>query len=446
MYHIEQVDLPGELVDFDEEQELLDELFKEKMVPLEVIRGVISTGFLTFEQLLERYEPALIGYIDEESVALLKFLQDAAYLQEVWSWLSDTDSYKQWMHIYIENRDRLSEIVNYYRNHLDYGYDLARSALDAKNELYLAQTQPGEPQNFDLDGYKGVYEEPDTEFIQVSVPGDGNYDYLLDDPEEDYLYEERGIPSVPIQQEEDLEMKPTEYLSLRHSGVGKLVQKVRRTAVSYRRENYIQRRDWEKLGLHYKPDYLDELKLQEMTKTRLKSSLKLITKKLNKLLIYGIPKKDVLLLLMDGVYIDSLSYDINIPGEGTLQQFGKDFADHVLDNAQAMQDPPGWHDAHEHGYAEAIEKTDFFAEISYDDSRVETSALFNKLVIEHILQGASVKDPYKNAYHGHKMHSPYWALMPIANAVIMDQPTTKPCVSFTKQPMLVATWNALEIE
>jgi hypothetical protein len=56
MEYVEQVDLPGELVDYDEQQALISQLFVPKMIPLEVIKGVMSTGLLTFEQLLARYE------------------------------------------------------------------------------------------------------------------------------------------------------------------------------------------------------------------------------------------------------------------------------------------------------------------------------------------------------------------------------------------------------
>jgi hypothetical protein len=404
MEYMEQVDLPGELVDYDEQQALISQLFVSKMIPLEVIRGVISSGLLTFDKLLARYEPVLIGFVDEESQALLKVLQDGAYLQQVWSWLSDTEGYKQWVHIYIENRDRLTEIARTYRTHPDYGFDLARSAQEAKNELYLAQTQPGEPEDLNYDSYTGAHDVPETDYVQVPVPGDSDYPHYLDDPEENYYHEDRGISSIPIQQAEDMELKPVEYLNLRHSDVGKMIEQIRRTAVSYRKRNYILRRDWMRLGLPCKPKYLDEAQLEHILRVRMGTGLKVITQKLTNLLDKGVPKQDVLLILMDGVYIDFLAREITIPCEGqTLQDFAINFADEVLDHAHALQDPPGWRVSDEYAYAEVIDGLDFFSQVPYDDSRVEFSTTFNRIVIENILQSASVKDAYKNAYHGYKM-------------------------------------------
>jgi hypothetical protein len=135
--------------------------------------------------------------------------------------------------------------------------------------------------------------------------------------------------------------------------------------------------------------------------------------KLTDLLVRGIPKQDVLLLLMDGVYIDFLSRKITIPGEGcTLQQFAQNFADEVLDHAHALQDPPGWREADEYDYAERIEKLDFFSQVPYDDSRVELSSLFNKIVIENILQGAASRMRTKTLITDTKWHSLLWAPMP----------------------------------
>lgn len=404
MEYIEQVDLPGELVDYDEQRELMSQLFAPKLIPLEVIKGVMSTGLLTFDQLLARYEPALIGYLDEESQALLKVFHDGAYLQEAWSWLGDTNGYKQWVHIYMENCDRLSEIASYYSTHPDYGFDLTQSAQDAKNELYLAQTQPGEPTDFNYDGYTDIHQEPDTQYIQILVPGDGDYPHYLDDPEENYFHEDRGISSIPIQQAEDLELKPVEYLNLHYSDIGKIIEKVRRTAVSYRKRNYILRRDWKKLGLPCKPKYLDEAQLEQILKNRMGTGLSRITEKLSDLLVQGVPKQDVLLLLLDGVYIDFLSRRITIPSEGcTLQQFAQDFADEVLDHAWALQDPPGWYTSDEHFYFSQLDKTDINDFVLYSDEKVEYSKGFNAVVLEHILAGASVKDAYRNAYHHNLM-------------------------------------------
>jgi hypothetical protein len=215
--------------------------------------------------------------LDEESQALLKVLQDGAFLQQVWSWLSDTQEYKQWVHIYIENRDRLTEIARYYRNHSDYGFDLARSALDAKNELYLAQTQPGEPEDFNFDRYTGVHEEPDTEYIQVSISGDGDYPLTWMTLRRITIMRIGGH-SIPIQQAEELELKPVEYLNLRFSDVGKMIEQVRRTAVAYRKRNYILRRDWKRLGLPCKPKYLDEAQLEHILKARMGTGLNNISR------------------------------------------------------------------------------------------------------------------------------------------------------------------------
>jgi hypothetical protein len=404
MEYVEQVDLPGELVDYDEQQAVLKELFAPEKVPLDVIKCVMRTGFLTFKQLLERYEPVLIGCLDEESQALLKILQDGEYLQQVWSWIGDSQGYKQWVHIYIENRDRLTAIADYWRNHPDDRFDFAYLAQEAKNELYLAQTQPGEPRNFDLDGYTGIEDEPDYEYIQVNVPGEGNYSHYLDDPEENCFYELREVTSIPLQQEEQQELKPVEYLNLRFSDVGKMIEQVRRTAVSFRKQNYRLRRDWKRLGLPRKPRYLDESCLEQILKTRLGTGLTVIREKLKKLLQEGIPKQDVLLLLLDGVYIDFLSQEIHLPSGGdTLHEFAQNFADDVLDQAYALQDPPGWVEADEYEYAERLEKEEEFLQIPYDDTQIEYSSIFNRIVIENILQGASIKDAYKRAYHGYKM-------------------------------------------
>jgi hypothetical protein len=74
-----------------------------------------------------------------------------------------------------------------------------------------------------------------------------------------------------------------------------------------------------------------------------------------------------------------------------------------LDYAQSIQDPPGWHEASEAHYSQLIDKIDPSNSLLYDESRVEWSRLFNEVVLEHIFNGASVKDAYKQAYHACKM-------------------------------------------
>ncbi len=156
--------------EYDEEQAILHSLFTSKChLSLDVIRGVIASGLLTFDLLLKRYEAVLTGWLDDRSQHLLQFLRDGQYLQEVWSWISDTEQYKQWISIYLENGDRLTTIADYYQTHDDYGFDLRNSAIEARNELYLAQTQPGDPNNFNLDRYTGVVEEVEEGYIQASI-------------------------------------------------------------------------------------------------------------------------------------------------------------------------------------------------------------------------------------------------------------------------------------
>jgi hypothetical protein len=394
--------------DYDEEQQLLQNLFQTKHVyTISQIKNVMSTGHLTFAQLLERYEETLIGWLDDEAQAILQVLQDGAYLAQVWSWIEDTDTYKQWVNIYLENKDQLIYIARYYIDHPDYGYDLRQSALEAKNELYLAQTQPGEPADLNFDPYTAEYEEPDTEFINAPLmAGDSDYDRFLGEDDSDFLFDDRGMTSVPIEQAEAMELKPQEYLSLRSSDVGKQIKAMRDTAIEYRKENFRLRRDWKLLGLHRKPKYLDEYTLQKILKAEHRDELNNIAKGLTDLAHQGYAPQDLLLLLIDGTYFDFVSYKVKIPstlGANTLQEFGAYYADEVLDYAQSIQDPPGWHEASEAHYSQLIDKIDPSNSLLYDESRVEWSRLFNEVVLEHIFNGASVKDAYKQAYHACKM-------------------------------------------
>lgn len=391
--------------EYDEEQALLESLFTSKChLSLDMIRGVIASGLLTFDQLLQRYEAVLTGWLDDRSQHLLQFLRDGQYLQEVWSWISDTEQYKQWISIYLENEDRLTAIAEYYQTHDDFGFDLRNSAIEARNELYLAQTQPGDPNNFNMDRYTGVEEKSEDAYIQTSIEGDGDYDrYYLEEDED--MFEDRGVTSTAISDAETKELKPVDYIDLKHSDVGKLISDIRQHAIQYRRENFLQRRNWKKLGLCRKPEYLDESKLQILLKVQHTKELQDIAEELSRLSHEGVAAQDLLLLLIDGTYIDFLSRDIRLQAGGasaiTLQEFGQLFADEVLDHAQAFQDPVGWHEADEGYYARLL--ADRKPIVLYDDNKVETSQLFNEVVLEHILAGHRISDGYKQAYYAVKM-------------------------------------------
>jgi hypothetical protein len=388
-----------------EDHEILNQLFTTKFeYSLKVIKNVMACGYLTFNQLLKRYEEPLCKWIDQEAQDVLQVLRDGAYLQEVWSWLNDSDTYKQWVSIYIENKSRLEEIAEYYLTHPDFNYDLRNSALDAKNSLYLAQTQPGDPQNFNFDGYTSIEEKPEEEFITISVPGSEDYDrfYLEDEVE---MFDDRGISSSTITDAEEKELKPDSYSDLKHSDIGKMIASIRQQAIDYRKENFIQRRDWKKLGFFSKPKYLDEATLQRKLSTLHRDELDKITIRLSNLSHEGTAPQDLLLLLIDGTYIDFVSYDVKLQSDGisvqTLQEFGQLFADEVIDNAEGLQDPPGWHKANEIYYSRML--SDYHAPVLYDDSRTETSRLFNEVVLEHIIDGKGVSEAYKQAYHACKM-------------------------------------------
>ena len=391
--------------DYDEEQALLQSLFTTKChLSLDVIHGVIASGQLTFDQLLQRYEENLMGWLDDRSQHLLQFLRDGQYLQEVWSWISATEQYKKWVNIYLENEERLTAIAEYYQTHDEFGFDLRNSSIEARNELYLAQTQPGDPNNFNLDRYTGVEEEPEENYVQASIEGDGDYDrYYLEEDEE--LFEDRGIASTAISDAETKELKPVDYTDLRRSDVGKRISDIRQQAIKYRRENFIQRRDWKKLGLAHKPEYLDESKLQTLLKVRHAKELQVIGTELSRLSHEGVPAQDLLLLLIDGTYIDFVSRNVRLQSDGasvtTLQEFGQLFADEVLDHALALQDPAGWHESNDAYYARLL--SDRKPVVLYDDSTVETSRLFNEVVLEHILSGSQVSEGYRQAYHAIKM-------------------------------------------
>ncbi len=107
-----------------------------------------------------------------------------------------------------------------------------------------------------------------------------------------------------------------DYIDLKHSDVGKMISDIRRQAVAYRRENFLQRRDWKKLRLAHKPEYLDESKLQTLLRNNHTSELRDIAIGLSRLSHEGVPAQDLLLLLIDGTYIDFLSLDVKLQSSG----------------------------------------------------------------------------------------------------------------------------------
>jgi hypothetical protein len=262
-----------------------------------------------------------------------------------------------------------------------------------------------------------------NQFITVSVPkGDGNYDRYLGEVEAD-LFDDRGlVTSTPITQAEELEYKPKQYLSLRYSDVGKLIRKIRDRAIQIRRENFRRRHAgpchemvWlpkvQQFRLVIKPPiktpYIDEYKLQTILENRFASELAKIVTSIERLLNDGTEPQDALLLVMDGTYLDFLLPRIKIPmtlgNARTLAEFAERFENEVLDNAQPVQDPSGWNEASEVHYASILRKWDPSSAILYDDKKIEWSKLFNEVVIEHILDGDSVAQAYKQAYHACKM-------------------------------------------
>jgi len=78
-----------------------------------VIQGAINFVHLIFNQLLQRYEKMLTDWMDDRPQCLLQFLRDGQYLQEDWSWIGGTDQYKQWVSIYMENKEKLNAIAEY---------------------------------------------------------------------------------------------------------------------------------------------------------------------------------------------------------------------------------------------------------------------------------------------------------------------------------------------
>ena len=570
----EQVDLPGELMDIEEEQQLLNELFQVKFsYTLPQIKGVMSCRFLTFQQMLDRYQDTLVGWMDDEAQKILRILQDGAYLQEVWSWLENDSEYKKWVDIYNDNYQRLDQIAAFYLDHDDMGNDFRVSAQEAKNELYLTQTQPANPLVDTKDSYTGeailldkfptdlngsvkhpprhetgdyaklqnalkkafntaflpksfppcrpksfptyavvddngsvytkyefitkssvevklpdpiqvkffdVPNEPEAvikkrpfnkpnfhaqmfplpirgtaevvpsippvgqvdrfpklnnrqqlsredyfnEYIAGSAPkGDGDYDRYLGVEEND-LFDDRGITSVPINQAEELEYKPKDYLSLRFSDVGKLIHKIRSEAIKIRRENFKQRHAGPKRKLVFNPKtnqyrlvikppikkkYISDDQLQGILEQKFFIELEIIITRIQHLLACGTEPQDALLLVMDGTYIDFILPAITMPlslgNARTLAEFAENFEHEVLDNALCVQDPAGWYDSSEIYYASVLRSWDPSHAIQYDDSKLEWSRLFNEVVIEHILSGYSVSESYKQAYHACKMAS-----------------------------------------
>ncbi len=422
----EHVDCIGEVYEgFEDEQQLRLDLLQEKYhYSLADIKRIMSEGALTFNQLLERFEETLVGWIDDEAQAILRILHDGAYLYQVWSWIMDKDDYKQWVQIYLENKQQLEVLAAYYISHDDYGFDLRNSAIEAKNELYLAQTMPGEPANLDYDPYTGAYEEKDTVFLSgESLDGDPNYDrYHFSD--DDLLFDDRGVSSVPINQSTQLELTPREYPFLRHSDVGIDILKLRELAISFRRQNFKQRhpslrydfapdqRDSDQRVLritrHKKAKYLTDDQLEALLKSRVPLGLANIKRKLTDLMDDNVPVQDILLLLYGGIYLDFLAREIKIPahlGMSTqnLEAYAVNFADEIFDYAWPIQDPPGWYPSNEVYYADILEKDPFLQSIPYDESKTEWSRLFNEVVLEHIFAGKNVNEAYKQAYHACKM-------------------------------------------
>lgn len=272
-----------------------------------------------------------------------------------------------------------------------------------------------------------------------TMPDNSNdYERIPDDFDES-LFDDRGVGSAAIEYAETEEFKPREYQSLRFSDIGKMIATVKKIAYKYKRHNFFLRnhfwelgyfpdsprlrfcRDtwtvtetgevkfvskyelWKKYGIK-KPEYLDDWMLEDILIEKIPTVLETIVDKFNQMLKDGIAKQDVVLLLLDGVFIDFLAEDIRIPDTGeTLEDFIFYAGDEILDYAHAMQDAPGWKDADEDYYSYLIDKIDLLKDMPYDDSKVEYSKTFNEVVLEHIFNAASVKDAYQQAYHECKM-------------------------------------------
>jgi hypothetical protein len=220
--------MPGELYDESPREMMADALSDIgtiKVSPVQMLQKVIERRKLTYVQAYERYADQLVTIAAKYPESLLEamtFLTDlryGAYLQQVWDVVITAQKekgYSQWVQLYKDYAVQLREIS-------EWKGDQADSARDLLSELYLAQTQPGEPMEDDIDPYTGEVEAKE-EFVKFN-----ENDADMDDPEmmsfiasgdfqgdlfdQEHEWNEAGeMTSVSIRQGEEQDLRPTEKL------------------------------------------------------------------------------------------------------------------------------------------------------------------------------------------------------------------------------------------
>ena len=351
-FNYEEADLPGEIYDYDPAVYAIELNTTFKLSPHTILKQLIfgCKEPDPFFWVMARNEyNDLNQNADSDAIRLWKLINDMAYMTEIFELLKNKPDNAHWVDMYRKSYQRLERIVHTYTNDdlykkLNKIFDVAETAQELSNELFLMQTRPAtEARTFpEIDQYTGIHDEkedpdylkiPDTvtlpnaegvltEVILTNLQDNDSWGGDLEDTDHDW-YEDRGIPSASIEQWETQEYQVTDqYFQLK--------QKYRPILDEIQR--LIDEDPLVKIAHSDNREFCIDSAISKVENSVLVRSF---AKSLKLDYREGIPVQDIAALVME------LPFDLSINGniDTVVDMFGDDILDSIIEPAGIRNDP-----------------------------------------------------------------------------------------------------------